>query len=225
MDFIRNFFSFTVGDLALSAILIRIMLALFLGSVISVSYMFSGKHSKNFVISLFILPALVAAVIIFVNDNIVASVSVMGVFNLVRFRSFPGTAREISVIFFAVASGLGVGLGFNLASIALTLILSGVLFLLCRTRFGERKNAPCSLRITIPEDLDYEEIFDDIFSKYTSQITLDQVKTTNLGTMFELRYTAVFKAGLRQKEFIDEIRCRNGNLTVICGRPNAAEEL
>ncbi len=212
-----------MGDLTLMDVVINVFLALILGFMISGAYMLSGKYSKNFVISLAILPALVAVVIMLVSDNIVAGVSVLGVFNLVRFRSFPGTAKEITVIFFTVAAGLAVGLNFSLAAIAVTVILCVAMLLLCRTRYGEKKSSLCALRITIPEALDYDGIFDDVFEKYTTSVSLDQVKTTNLGTMFELRYSITFKPNVKQKDFIDELRCRNGNLTVICSKPQISE--
>jgi len=223
MAFLQEFFALTVGELTIGRIVLNIFLALILGFMISGAYMLSGKFSKNFVVSLVILPALVATVIMLVSDNIVASVSVLGVFNLVRFRSFPGTAKEITVVFFTVAAGLAVGLGFNLAAVAVTVILCIALPVLCRTKYGERKSNLCSLRITIPESLDYDGIFDDVFEKYTTNVSLDQVKTTNLGTMFELRYTITFKSNVKQKDFIDELRCRNGNLTVICSKPQVSE--
>ncbi len=223
MSFIKEFLALTVGSVTIEKAIISVFLALALGFLISWAYMKSGRYSKNFVVSLILLPALVAAVIMFVSDNIVAGVSVLGIFNLVRFRSFPGTAKEITVVFFTVAAGVAVGLGFNLAAIAVTVILCAVLLLLCRTKFGESKSNVRSLRITIPESLDYEGIFDDVFEKYTTDVSLDQVKTTNLGTMFELRYTVTLKSDIKQKDFIDEIRCRNGNLTVICSKPNISE--
>ncbi len=223
MTAIQDFFALTVGELTIARIALNILLALILGFLISGSYMLSGKYSKNFVVSLVILPALVSTVIMLVSDNIVASVSVLGVFNLVRFRSFPGTAKEITVVFFTVAAGLAVGLGFNLAAVAVTLILCIALIFLCRTKYGEKKSSICALRITIPESLDYDGIFDDVFEKYTTNVSLDQVKTVNLGTMFELRYTITFKKDIKQKDFIDEIRCRNGNLTVICSKPQISE--
>lgn len=223
MAYIQEFFALTIGSVTIGRVLFSVIFALILGFMISASYMLSGKFSKNFVISLVVLPALVATVLMLVSDNIVASVSVLGVFNLVRFRSFPGTAKEITVVFFTVAAGLAVGLGFNLAAVAVTLILCIALPILCRTKYGEKQTNVRSLRITIPESLDYEGIFDDVFEKYTVNVSLDQVKTTNLGTMFELRYTATFKRNVSQKEFIDEIRCRNGNLTVICSKPQVSE--
>ncbi len=219
----NELFSAAMGETTISEVIIKLFIALVLGFVISAAYMLSGKYSKNFVISLVLLPALVSVVIMLVSDNIVAGVSVLGVFNLVRFRSFPGTAKEITVIFFAVAAGLAVGLGFNLAAIAVTVILSIALILLCRTGFGQKNAALHQLRITIPENLDYEGIFDDVFEKYTDSVSLERVKTTNLGTMFELYYSITLKNNVKQKDFIDEIRCRNGNLTVVCSKPQVSD--
>lgn len=223
MSILNELFSATMGELTITEVIIKLLFALVLGFLISAAYMLSGKHSKNFVISLVLLPALVSVVIMLVSDNIVAGVSVLGVFNLVRFRSYPGTAKEITAIFFTVAAGLAVGLGFSLAAAAVTVILCIAMVLLCRTGFGQKSSALRQLRITIPESLDYEGIFDEVFEKYTDSVSLDQVKTTNLGTMFELRYSITIKNDVNQKDFIDELRCRNGNLTVICSRPQASD--
>ena len=172
------------------------------------------------------VPALVQVVIMMVNGNLGAGVAVMGAFSLVRFRSFPGSSKEICVVFFAMAIGLATGMGHLAFAVFFTIILSLLLLLLCRSPFGELHAVPTEkeLRITIPEDLDYPHIFDDLFEKYTNRVTLERVKTTNLGSMFELTYHIRLKKAVQEKAFLDDLRCRNGNLTIVCGRISSVKE-
>lgn len=212
------------GSLTLPDALLCTAVSLVLGLLIAVIYGFQGACSKNFMITLVLLPVLVQMVIMLVNGNLGTSVAVLGAFSLVRFRSVPGSAKEIAVIFFAMAVGLATGTGFLGFASVMTVVIGAVFLLLEKTRFGEWKQERKDLRITIAEHLDYTEIFDDIFKKYTSKATLQKVKTTNLGSMYELEYHIILKDLRQEKEMIDAIRCRNGNLTVICGRCAAIQE-
>ena len=193
-------------------------------SLISAAYGIQGTCSKNFMVTLVLLPVLVQMIIMLVNGNLGTSVAVLGAFSLVRFRSVPGSSKEMAVIFFAMAAGLATGMGFLSFAVLMTAIIGGVFLLLEKTRFGESKRERKNLRVTIAEHLDYTEIFDDIFRQYTDQCDLQRVKTTNLGSMYELEYHIVLKDLRREKEMLDAIRCRNGNLTVICGRRAAIQE-
>ena len=197
-----------------------------LGLLVAVVYQLSGASSKSFTVTLALMPALVQVVIMMVNGNLGAGVAVMGAFSLVRFRSFPGSSKEICVVFFAMAIGLATGMGHLAFTVFFTIILSLLLLLLCRSPFGELRAAPTEkeLRITIPEDLDYPHIFDDLFEKYTNRVTLERVKTTNLGSMFELTYHIRLKKAVQEKAFLDDLRCRNGNLTIVCGRISSVKE-
>lgn len=197
-----------------------------LGLLVAVVYQLSGASSKSFTVTLALMPALVQVVIMMVNGNLGAGVAVMGAFSLVRFRSFPGSSKEICVVFFAMAIGLATGMGHLAFAVFFTIILSLLLLLLCRSPFGELRAAPTEkeLRITIPEDLDYPHIFDDLFEKYTNRVTLERVKTTNLGSMFELTYHIRLKKAVQEKAFLDDLRCRNGNLTIVCGRISSVKE-
>ena len=141
-----------------------------------------------------------------------------------RFRSVPGTSREIANIFFAMAVGLATGMGYLTFSVAMVVVIGGMFLLLGKTSFGERKYNEKDLRITIAEDLDYTDIFEDIFAEYTSKSSLEQVKTTNLGSMYELKYHITLKDAKKEKEMIDQLRCRNGNLTIICGKRSTLQE-
>ena len=150
-----------------------------------------------------------------VNGNLGTSVAVLGAFSLVRFRSVPGNSKEICGVFFAMAAGLATAMGCLVFAATLTIVV-GVIFIVCENLFNGFNTNQKALRITIPENLDYTSVFDDIFSKYTKKAELINVKTTNMGSMFELKYMIDVKADINEKQMIDEIRCKNGNLTVIC---------
>ena len=206
--------------------LLCLVTSIVLGLLVAVVYQLSGASSKSFTVTLALMPALVQVVIMMVNGNLGAGVAVMGAFSLVRFRSFPGSSKEICVVFFAMAIGLATGMGHLAFAVFFTIILRLLLLLLCRSPFGELHAVPTEkeLRITIPEDLDYTHIFDDLFEKYTDRVTPERVKTTNLGSMFELTYHIRLKKAVQEKAFLDDLRCRNGNLTIVCGRISSVKE-
>ena len=212
------------GNLTMQNGLLCTVVSVALGVLIAVSYMQQGNYSKNFVVTLAMMPVLVQVVIMLVNGNVGTSVAVLGTFGLVRFRSVPGTSREIANIFFAMAVGLATGMGYLTFSVAMVVVIGGMFLLLGKTSFGERKYNEKDLRITIAEDLDYTDIFEDIFAEYTSKFSLEQVKTTNLGSMYELKYHITLKDAKKEKEMIDQLRCRNGNLTIICGKRSTLQE-
>ena len=212
------------GSLTIQNALLCALVSLALGFVIAFLYGMQGVCSRNFMITLVLLPVLVQMVIMLVNGNLGTSVAVLGAFSLVRFRSVPGSSKEMAVIFFAMAIGLATGTGFLGFAAVMTLVIGSVFLALEKSRFGEWKQEQKDLRITIAEHLDYTEIFDDIFRKYTSKCCLEKVKTTNLGSMYELDYHITLKDHGQEKEMLDAIRCRNGNLTVVCGRRSALQE-
>ena len=195
-----------------------------LGFVVAFVYMFRGNYSKSFVLSLVLLPLLVQVVIMMVGDNLGAGVAVMGAFSLVRFRSAPGSSKEIATIFLSMSIGLMTGSGYLLLAAVVTVIASLIILLLTVTKFGNKPACDKDLRITIPETLDYTKIFDDLFETYTLRSSLETVKTTNLGTMYELRYSITLRDAAKEKAFIDALRCRNGNLPIICGRMQTVRE-
>lgn len=195
------------------------IVSIVLGLVIAGCYMLcSEKYTKNYVITLAVLPILVQVVIMMVNGNLGTGVAILGAFSLVRFRSVPGNSKEIGVVFFAMAIGLATGMGYLGYAVAFTLIVSVLFVVLSKSGFGEKKESLRQLRVTIPENLNYEGLFSDLFDKYLVSVSLEKVKTTNLGSMFELTYYVKVKNGVSEKEMIDEIRTRNGNLTVCLGR-------
>ncbi len=212
-------------SLSISTVLICFGISIILGLIVAFTHMKTGKYSKNFVITLTILPSIVQVVMLMVNGNLGTSVAVLGAFSLIRFRSLPGNSREIASIFLSMAIGLSVGMGQVLFAILITIIICLVIIILMYTKFGEVKDVVKILKIIIPEDLDYTGVFDDIFSKFTKEIVLEQVKTTNMGSMFELKYNVKLLKGINEKEFIDSLRCRNGNLTISLTNSISAMEL
>lgn len=194
--------------------------SLLLGLLIAVAYMYNTRYTKSFVVTLAMLPAIICVIIAMVSGNIGTGIAVAGTFSLVRFRSVPGTAKEICAIFLAMATGLITGMGYLGLATLFALILSVMLMVTSRLDLGLKRNADRykSFRVMIPEDLDYTNVFEDVFREYTSSCELVQVKTTNMGSMFRLTYDVVLKDPAREKELIDRLRCRNGNLEISVSR-------
>ncbi len=193
--------------------------ALVCGLIIAGAYMIKNKYSKSFVVTLVLLPVVVALVIILVNGNIGAGVAVAGAFSLVRFRSAPGRGQEITSIFIAMAVGLALGMGYIGIAVLFSVVISGINLLINISGFGGRENEERTLRITVPENLDFETRFDDIFRDYLESYTYEEVKTTNMGSLYKISLNVMMKPGVSAKEMMDDIRKRNGNLEVSLGRP------
>ena len=202
--------------LGLSDFVICIGASLVIGIILALVFSYKSAYSKSFVITLSLLPAIVCVVIMMVNGNIGAGVAVAGAFSLVRFRCMPGTAKEICAIFLAMASGLATGMGYIGYGFLFVIILCIVNYILTKTNFGSTGASACdkTLKITIPEDLDYSDVFRDVFDEYTSANQLLSVKTSNMGSLYKLTYNVTLKDASAEKDFIDKIRCRNGNLEV-----------
>ena len=211
-------------ELTLTSFLICTGVSLLLGVGTALVAGYRSRSTQSLAITLAILPAVVQAVIMLVNGSIGAGIAVAGAFSLVRFRSAPGTAREIAAIFLAMAIGLATGMGYVGLAVLLFLILAGAMLALTVLRFGQKEDAGRILKITIPEDLDYDGLFDDLFERYTTAHTLEKVKTTNMGSLYELTYRVELDGGAIPKAFLDELRCRNGNLTILCGRVSTNRE-
>ncbi len=211
---------FEGGNITVGEFFLTLAVALVTGVALSFLCYIKSRSTKSFFITTALLPACVAIVIMLVNGNIGAGIAVAGAFSLIRFRSAQGTAKEIVTIFIAMAGGLAFGMGFLAYGSIFILIAGAALLLFGNIRIWERKSVGVEkiLRITIPEDLDYTEVFDDIFANYTKHIDLIRVKTTNLGSMLQLTYEVLLKNPKDEKKFIDEIRVRNGNLEVMIHR-------
>ena len=190
--------------------------SLVIGILMAFAYMYRTRYTKSFVVTLALLPAVVCVVIMMVNGNVGTGVAVAGAFSLVRFRSVPGTAKEICTLFLAMGAGLIAGMGYLSFALLFTAVMCIMFVLYNRLDFGTKKNAATfkTFTITIPEDLDYSGIFDDIFSEFTTSHDLVRVKSTNMGSMFKLTYNVMLRDITREKEMIDKIRCRNGNLEI-----------
>lgn len=194
--------------------------ALFLGIILAVLYAFKSRSTKGFVMALALLPAIVCVVIMMVNGNIGAGVAVAGAFSLVRFRSAPGSAREIVAIFLAMGAGLICGMGY-LGYAALFTVILGILLAAYNyvdVLLSNRANVRKTLRITIPEDLDYTDVFEDLFKEYTKECVIVRIKTINMGSMFRISYDVILRDASKEKEFIDKLRERNGNLEIMISR-------
>ena len=217
--------SILASGITLPAFLICTAVSLVLGIATAFISMYRTKCSQSFAVTLAVLPAIVQIVIMLVNGNVGAGVAVAGAFSLVRFRSVPGTAREIGVIFLAMALGLATGMGYVVLAAVFFVIIAAVLLLLTKLDFGIRRADERLLKITIPENLDYDGLFDDLFDTYTTAYTLERVKTANMGTLYELTYHVTLPDDHAPKAFLDELRCRNGNLNIICGREATKDAL
>ena len=205
-----------VSVISVTDFLLCLGFSLVLGLVMVFAYMYRTRYTKSFVITVALLPAVVCVVIMLVNGNVGTGVAVAGAFSLVRFRSVPGTAKEICTLFLAMGAGLIAGMGYLGFALLFTAVMCIMFVLYNRLDFGTKKNAAIfkTFTITIPEDLDYSGIFDDIFSEFTTSHDLVRVKSTNMGSMFKLTYNVMLRDVTREKEMIDKIRCRNGNLEI-----------
>lgn len=200
-----------------------------LGFVISIIYMISERkkrYSPHFAFTLVILPAVVCSVIMLVGSDIAKAVSLGGVFALVRFRSVPGNSKDIASVFYCMSVGLAAGMGYVIFAVIFAVVI-GLLYVgLTLFKYGEKKGNIKELKITIPENLNFQGAFDDLFEEYSNGATLVRIKTTNLGTLYELTYSIDMKENINEKQFMDSIRCRNGNLNIIlCKTPENIELL
>lgn len=213
------------SDITLQVFLICTAVSLALGVGIALVASYGSRSTQSLAVALAVLPAVVQMVIMLVNGNLGAGVAVAGTFSLVRFRSAPGTAKEIAAIFLAMAVGLATGMGYLALAALLFVLVGGVLLLLTVLGFGRPKQTERILKITIPENLDYDGLFDDLFQRYLTGATLEKVKTTNMGTLYELQYRITLPDGKIDKAFLDDLRCRNGNLSVQCGKEAPGDTL
>lgn len=210
--------------IAISDFVLCVACSLAIGLILAFGYMYRSRYTKSFLLTLALLPAVVCVVIMMVNGNIGAGVAVAGAFSLVRFRSVPGTAKEITMLFLAMGAGLIAGMGYLGFALLFTVILCACSVLYNRMDFGTRKNAALykTLHVTIPEDLDYTGVFESILAEYASEYELVRVKTTNMGSLFKLTYDMTLKDPKREKELIDKLRCRNGNLEITVSKRESA---
>ena len=196
---------------------IAMCLALISGLVISLCYLKTTRNMASqhgFAVTLIMLPMIMAVIILFVGSDVAQAFSLAGTASIIRFRSAPGDAKDIGFIFFALAAGLSCGVGMYLAGGIFVAFLAITILILEKVRYGQRENLPQTLKITVPEDLNYKDAFTDILESNTEQYALKHVKTTDLGSLFEVGYQIILKKDADEKRFLDQLRCRNGNLSI-----------
>jgi len=200
--------------------------SLVLGILTAGVYMYKNVYTQSMAVTLSLLPVLVQTIILLVNGNLGAGVAVAGAFGLVRFRSAAGTARDITCIFLAMTLGLATGMGYLGIAVITAMVVCTLLVVYSAVAFGKKPIEEKELKITIPENLDYTGLFDDLFATYTRQAELVSVRTTNMGSLYNLQYHITLTSADVEKELIDAIRCRNGNLDIVCGKvPQIKEAL
>lgn len=209
--------SINSGTFTLNNVLIVIATAIVLGLVISLTYIKTHKkegYAPSFTVTLIMLPVIIAIIILLVGNNVARAFSLAGAFSIIRFRSAPGDPKDLSYVFFTLAVGLATGMGFVGYAVIFTIILCLLMIIIEVTKFAVPKSKALELKITVPENLNYEGIFDEILNKYTISWNLSRVRTRDFGALFELRYKLNVKQECDTKKFIDELRCRNGNLNI-----------
>ena len=199
-----------------SSFILCVASALVIGLILAFSYMIRSSYSKSFIVTLALLPAVVCVVIMMVNGNIGAGVAVAGAFSLIRFRSVAGRARDIVAVFIGMGAGLIAGMGYLAYAALFTIVMCIFMVIYNVTGLGNKTKGRSekTLTVTIPEDLDYTDVFTDLFNEYTTENELVKVKTTNMGSLYKLKYDLTLKDASKEKEFLDKIRCRNGNLEI-----------
>lgn len=202
----------------LTALVLCTVVSLILGLGVSLVYMYKSAHSQGLATTLVLMPALVQVIIMLASGNIGVGVALAGAFALIRFRSVPGNARDIGHLFLSMGLGFVTGLGYLFFAFMFLVIIGGASLLLTATQFGRSEFSYRMLRIKIPENLDQEGLFDEVLEKYTLSAELDNVRTTQMGSLYELTYTVRLRTTASPKAFIDELRARNGNLGIILGR-------
>jgi len=212
-------FSNTVSEsLTFGTTVLIILSALALGLGISLVYIYTHKkeeYSASFTITLIMLPAIIAMIILLVGNNAARAFSLAGAFSLIRFRSAPGDSKDIAYVFFTVGTGLACGMGYIGYAALFAIILCSAMIVLNKINFGGRQSSPMRLKIVVPEDMDYQGVFDEVMSEYTSTCKLTKIKTTEFGSLFEISYDITMKDMSDSKGFIDKLRCKNGNLNVL----------
>lgn len=206
--------SSTAASVSAGSFLLCSVVSLVLGAACALIYMFRHKYSRNFVVTLALLPLVVQMVICLVNGNLGAGIAVMGVFNLVRFRSIPGSAKDIGSVFFAMAIGLATGMGYLTLAVLFTVIMGIATVAYVLSPFGRTRTVERELHITVPEDLEFEGTFEPVLERYTQHYELTEVKTSNMGSLYNLSYVVKIRDNVSTKSLIDELRCYNGNLKI-----------
>ncbi len=212
--------------LSFRSAILTIVVSFALGLLISYVYIKTharANYSQNFTLTLIMIPCIIGVMILLIGSDVARAFSLAGAFSIIRFRSAPGDPKDISYVFFAMAAGLACGVGLFAYAVFFTVCLCAFMVVLSKINFGARKTPYKVLKVVVPENLDYEREFEDVFNKYTVSHELQKVKTTDLGTLYELVYSVNLYYGTNEKEFIDALRCRNGNLNIVLGMKAESE--
>lgn len=216
-DIFNTILTNTSSDITVGTAIVTMLAAILFGAAIAATYykVREEEYQRSMAVTLLMLPVILSVIILFIGSNIARAFSLAGTLSIIRFRSAPGDPEDIGFIFFDIAAGLACGVGlYGYGALFVLLLCAGIL--VCeRLRLFEKKHTVKALRITIPENLNYQGAFDDILKSYTQKYTLTRIKTTDLGSLFELCYSIVMRDGEDEREFINELRCRNGNLNII----------
>lgn len=221
----NSIFDTSSTGLSITTGLICAGVALVLGIIIAITHMKTSQTTKGFLTTLATLPLLVMAVMIMINGNLGTSIAILGAFSLIRFRSIQGQAKELLSVFFAMMVGLACGMGHVLFAVVITAISVVAILFFSYTDFLEPNKKQRVLKIVVPEDLDYEEVFNDVFEKYTKRAELVRMKTMNMGSLYKLTYDVTMKKDVKEKDFLDELRVKNCNLKVLLSHPCMEEEI
>lgn len=217
LSFLESLEEVVAVNVSITSTIIMIIISFMAGFLISITYMHTsekGNYQKNFALTMVLLPVIISSIVLLIGSNIARAFSLAGAFAIIRFRSDPAEPKDITYVLFSMGAGLALGIGEYIYAIVFTLILCAVMYVLSKTNFGSQKKVFKSLKITIPEELDYEEAFKEVFEKFNVEYHLLQVKTTSLGSLYKLNYKVVFQNNDDTKTFIDELRIRNSNLDI-----------
>ena len=220
---LESILSTTSATISMENCIICIAVSIILGIIISITHKLTTKTTPNFLLTLTLLPLLVQVVILLINGNLGTSLAVAGAFSLIRFRSMQGNSKELISIFWAMAIGLALGMGYIILAVVITIIVAILMVIISKILANTQNSSTRKLKIVIPENLDYNEVFDDLMKKYTDKSELKKAKTTNMGSTYELSYMVNLKKNIKEKDFIDEIRVRNGNMLVMLEREELSE--
>lgn len=221
----NTIFDSTASGLDIVTMLICLGVGIVLGIVIAFAHKITTRCSKDFLVTVAILPLLVSVVMIMINGSLGTSIAILGAFSLIRFRSMPGSAKELLSVFFAMAVGLALGMGHIFFATTFTIIVSGLIIVFDKVRIFSSSNYEQILKITIPEDLDYSKVFEDEFKKYTKSHRIFKTKTINMGSLYKISYYVTLKNGINEKDFLDAIRVKNCNLQVLLSSGDDEKEI
>jgi len=221
----NTIFDSTASGLDVGTMLVGAGVGIVLGAVIALTHKWTTRCSKDFLVTLATLPILVAVVMIMINGSLGTSIAILGAFSLVRFRSLPGSAKELLSVFFAMAIGLALGMGHVFFAVVFTVIVAGLMMIYHKVKIFDGSKTEQILKITVPEDLDYTNAFEKEFEKYTSAHRLLKTKTVNMGSLYKISYYVTLKKGASEKEFLDALRVKNCNLQVLLSTGDEEKEI